>query len=445
MIRAIAAQGGRALLVGGAVRDAVWGQATTDFDLEVYHIQTLDELRAIVLPFGPVAEAGKCFGVLKLAFSGFTVDLALPRRESAVGIRHQDFQIAPDPEMPFECAAGRRDFTMNSMGYDPLTGMFFDPFNGLADCESRILRHVSDAFVEDPLRVLRAMQFAGRFQCRVDPATRRLCRSMVLNALPKARIFEEFKRLLLASQIPSRGLALIPDLGIDQLFPELAALYDVPQDPVWHPEGDVWQHTLATVDRMACLRPSDSVRALRLMLAALCHDFGKPLTTAFVNGRWRSPGHEAAGVPAAAQFLARMTDQARLISDISALVRDHLKPSLLHQDHQNHAVSNAAIRRLALRVPISDLVLLAQADHASRFPADEAPEYVAGCWLLARAEQLNIQSRPPEPVLKGRHLLALGLHPGPRFGPILRAAFQAQLDGVLISEDDAINFAKSML
>ena len=239
---------------------------------------------------------GEAFTVYKL---GHDLDVSMPRRERKSGRGHRAFVIEGDPSMSIVEASRRRDFTINAILKDPLTDEIIDPFDGRRDIEQGVLRAVSaETFAEDSLRVLRAAQFAARFEFRVAPETVELCRGIDLSDLPAERIWGELEKLLLRAQRPSIGIGWLHALGVlEKLFPEILALVDVPQDPEWHPEGDVFVHTRLTVDRAREMIDELSyARQVTVMLAALAHDFGKPATTEFIDGRLRSRGHESAGV-----------------------------------------------------------------------------------------------------------------------------------------------------
>ena len=441
---AIAKSEGRSILVGGAVRDHCMGRKSLkDFDVEIFGISP-EVLESVLRNFGNIHAVGKSFGVLKLKTSSAEYDFSLPRRESRTGKGHRGFMVTPDSTMSYHEAASRRDFTVNSIGYDLLTKTLLDPFDGLGDIKHKILRHVGPAFAEDPLRVLRAMQFSARLEFKIAPETMQLCKTLDLAELSKERIFEEFRKLLLKAKRPSIGLEAAKILGILAYFPELKALIGVPQDPKWHPEGDVWTHTLLVLDEAADLRKGNEKMDLELMFGALCHDFGKPLTTEFLQGRWRSPAHDVEGVAPTEQFLRRLTDDRVLIEQVTILVKEHLRPIQLFKERER--INSGTIRRLALRVRIPELVLLAKADYLGRTLTDEERKsFDAGDWLLAEAEQMNVRDEAPRPLLMGRHLLAMGMSPGPEMGEVLNEAFEKQLNGDLQTEDDAITWVKSNL
>lgn len=437
LCRDVASVGGRALLVGGSVRDAWLGEPVDDLDIEVYGLSPAD-LKSLLVRRFRLDLVGQSFGVLKLR--GLPIDVAIPRLESKHGLGHKGFEIHSDPNLSFEEASSRRDFTINAIGLDPLNDELFDPWNGVRDLESRILRHVSPKFSEDPLRVLRAMQFVARFSLAVAPETLELCASIGTEGLAAERIFEEWKKLILLGKEPSRGLHFLAACGWIRHFPELEALAGCPQDPVWHPEGDVFVHTAHVMDAFARARIGEEWEDLVVGFACLCHDFGKPATTFFTDGRWRSPGHEEAGVEPSRAFLARMTNQQKLFDEIAPLVREHLRPMSLYKE----GASAAAIRRLARRAErIDRLVRVCRADHGGRPPLP--PEFPAGDWLLERAAALELEKEPPRKIVLGRHLVALGLEPGVGFGPLIEACFEAQLDGVFGDLEGGLAFLRGYL
>jgi tRNA nucleotidyltransferase (CCA-adding enzyme) len=349
--------------------------------------------------------------------------------------------------MTIEEAARRRDFTVNAISWDPLTGEYLDPFNGRGDLARKLLRMVDPGtFADDSLRVLRAVQFAARFDLALDEPTRSLCRTIALDDLPSERIWGELEKLLSAPR-PSTGFALALDLGVvDKLFPELKALVGCPQEPEWHPEGDVWVHTLQVIDQ-ARTRVDDLPRPQRLvvMLGAVCHDFGKPATTAFVDGRIRSIDHEARGVPPAMAFLDRVNlhsiDGYDVRKQVLGIVAYHLNPGMWFK--VKHEVGDGAFRRLAQKVDLELLARLAKSDCLGRAPG--AFNCDAMDWFLERAHSLGVEHRAPAPILLGRHLLELGMKPGPRMGEILKAVYEQQLDGKVTTLDGAIAVARRFI
>ena len=448
--RAVRDAGGRALLVGGCVRDLLMNTQPKDWDVEVYGVEPAN-LRALLDQFGPVNVVGEAFTVYKL---GPDLDVSLPRRERKSGRGHRAFVIEGDPSMTIEEATRRRDFTINAILEDPLTGEVIDPFGGQKDIQQKILKAVSaDTFSEDSLRVLRAAQLAARFEFDIDEGTVALCRAVDLTDLPSERIWGEMEKLLLRARRPSVGLGWLRKLGaIEQLFPEIASLIDVPQDPEWHPEGDVFVHTQLVADRARELIDDlPYAKQVTVMLAALAHDFGKPSTTQFVDGRVRSRGHEEAGVEPTGHFLDRLKihslDGYDVRSQVIALVRDHLKPGEFFKKQDQ--VGDGAFRRLARKCELDLLYRVARADSLGR-NAESVPRekwYTAEAqeWFIQRAKELEVEQQPPAPILLGRHLLELGLEPGPRVGEITKAIYEMQLDGRVRNLEDAKDFAKKIL
>lgn len=439
---AVRGQGGRALLVGGCVRDELIGREPKDLDLEVFGIAA-PALRTLLERLGRVDAVGQSFAVYKIA----GLDVALPRRESKNGRGHKGFTVDGDPDLSVADAARRRDFTINAISRDPLTHEIVDPFDGQADLRRRRLRVVDPlTFGDDSLRVLRALQFVARFELSVDEETRALLRSIPLDDLPAERVWGEIEKLLLAAERPAVGFALARDLDIvSRYWPELQALIDCPQEPEWHPEGDVWIHTLMVIDE-ARRRIDGLTRgpALAMMLGAVCHDLGKPTATAVIDGRIRSPGHEEGGVAPATAFLDRLNvhsiDDYDVRRAVLGLVAHHLKPSMFRKSPT--PVSDGAFRRLAQKVNLELLARFGKADCHGRTGQFDCS---AMDWFLDRARALGVEHRPPAPLLLGRHLLELGVAPGPSMGALLKAVYERQLDGEITSLDEAIAAARVLV
>jgi len=450
LVQAIREAGGHGLLVGGCVRDQLMGIAPKDWDIEVYGIEP-ERLRTLLDQFGPVDVVGEAFTVYKL---GRDLDVSIPRRDRKTGRGHRGFVIEGDPSMSVEDASRRRDFTINAILQDPLTGEIIDPFNGQEDIKRAVLLAVSpETFPEDSLRVLRAAQLAARFEFRIHPDTVELCRTIDLSDLPSERIWGEMEKLLLRARHPSIGLGWLHALTVlDQLFPEIKSLIEVPQDPEWHPEGDVFVHTRLVIDRARELIDDlPYPKQVTVMLAALAHDFGKPATTEFIEGRLRSRGHEEAGVPPTETFLDRLNihslDGYDVRAQAIALVREHLKPGEFYKKRDE--VSDGAFRRLARRCELDLLYRVARADSLGRnaewVPREKWYDAEAQEWFIQRARELEVAQQPPAPILLGRHLLEMGLSPGPRIGEITKAVYEMQLDGRVVTLDDARNAAKTIL
>ena len=422
----------RAFLVGGCVRDALLGLAVKDFDLEVFGV-SYERLAKALRRWGRVDYVGQSFGVAKLTTgSGLAYDFAIPRRDRKVALGHKGFAVEFDADITPQEAASRRDFTLNALMFDPRRGEVLDFFGGQADLRDRVLRHTSDAFAEDPLRVLRGMQFASRFNLRAAPETVALCRSIKASfgELAVERVGDEWFKWAAKSVVPSVGLRFLADTEWIEHFPELAALRGTPQDPEWHPEGDVFTHTGHCCDALVKLpqwQAADEASRIAWMLAVLTHDFGKPAVTheALRDGRMRivSPGHEQGGVEPALKFLERIHAPHAIRDRVPPLVANHLA--------HMQPVTDRGVRRLAKRLEpetIASLCVIVTADHNGRPPKPACvPEGVKA--LLAKAEELRVQDSAPKPILQGRHLIAAGMTPGKEFKAILDEAFEAQLEG----------------
>lgn len=456
LAEAVRDAGGRAMLVGGCVRDELMGATQKDWDVEVYGVEP-EKLRelldAFIVSSGSQREVnvvGEAFAVYKI---GSDLDVSIPRRERKSARGHRGFVVEGDPAMSFEEACSRRDFTINAIVKDVLTGEIVDPFDGRGDIERKILRMVSrETFAEDSLRVLRAAQFAARFEFGIDAETVEVCKQIDVTDLPKERIWGELEKLLLQAQKPSIGLKWLYELGVVwQLFPELHALVGVPQEPEWHPEGDVDVHTMMVIDEARKLIDElDHARQVTVMLGALAHDLGKPPTTEFIDGRTRSRGHDEAGVPLSLSFLDTLgmftLDGFDVRNQVVQLVRYHLKPGEYYK--AKTPVGDGAFRRLARKVESDLLYRVAKADSLGRNPdwlpkekwfGSEAQE-----WFIEKVRELQIEKNAPEPILMGRHLIELGMQPSPEFKRILDAVYELQLDGKITNLDEALAEVKKI-
>lgn len=447
----VRADGGRALLVGGCVRDFLMGvEKPKDFDVEVYAIEPA-RLKEILKTFGKVDAVGESFTVYKI---NQDLDVSIPRRERKIARGHKGFAVEGDPNMTFEEACKRRDFTVNAILQDPLSGEIIDPFDGRKDIEQKLIRVVCpETFVEDSLRVLRAAQFAARFEFDIARETVELCRSIDLSDLPKERIWGEFEKLLMKAAKPKIGLEWFYKLGIaEKLFPELQNLVGVPQQPDWHPEGDVDVHSMLVVDEAKkYVGDLPYAKQITVLLAALCHDFGKPATTKFFDGAWRAHGHDEAGVAPTTSFLDKLgvftLDGYDVRKQTIELVRQHMRPGEFYHNREN--LGDGAIRRLARKVEIDLLARVARADSLSRNGDWLAKEKWfkpdATDWLLEKARALAVEKEAPAQILLGRHLLELGLKPSPQIGAIAKAVYEQQLDGTITNLDEAIAAAQRII
>ena len=425
--------GATPIIVGGSVRDFFLNIPVKDYDIEIFGIDSLDIIQKSLEKFGSVKLVGKSFGVLTLRVNEYDFDFALPRIEKKTGNTHQDFEVITNANLSFKEAAIRRDFTINAIGYDFFKQEFLDPFNGIKDLKNRIIKHINDkTFIEDSLRVYRAVQFASRFDFEIAENTKELCKQIVLNDdldyLPKERIYEEFKKLFLKSTKPSIGFELLRELGVLKYFQELEVLINCIQEPEYHPEGDVWIHTMMALDELARILNEENIqdeyRKLYLFYGILCHDFGKPFCTKEINGKITSFKHESLGIEPTISFLSKLTNEKKFIDIVCSLVKNHLTPFQLYLAES----SLKAIKRLSLKVNIEDLCLVCLADCLGRTIKDKEKCPKATSWLLKKAKELNIENKAIEPLIQGRDLIDLGFKPSREFKYILDFAFDLQLD-----------------
>ena len=424
------------ILVGGCVRDSFLNLEIKDYDIEIFNIDSLEIIEKSLKKFGTVKEVGKSFGVLILSVDKYDFDFALARVEKKIDFGHKGFEVTTNSKLSFKEASRRRDFTINSIGYDFFKKEFLDPNNGILDLKNKTLRHINDkTFVEDPLRVYRAIQFASRFNLTIDPRTFDLCFQMVKNQefknLPKERIFEEFKKLFLKSDKPSYGFELMKSLELIKLFPELEVLEKCEQDKEYHPEGNVWIHTLMTLDEMVKYKTDDEYRNLYLFYALLCHDLGKPFCTKEINGKITSHKHESLGVEPTRSFLSRITNEKKFIEKIVPLVKNHLAPFQLYKAES----SLKAVKRLSLKCNIEDLCIVCLADCKGRTIPDKEKCDKAISWVLQKAREMNISNDGLKPLVQGRDLINLGLKPSKEFKTILEQAMDLQIEKNLSKEE----------
>lgn len=437
----------KAIVVGGSVRDHFLELSIKDYDVEIYGLSQIEELESILSKYGSVNLVGKSFGVLKFVHEGEEYDFSFPRTEEKVALGHRGFDVTCNGELTFKEASLRRDFTVNAIGYDIEEKAFIDPYGAKDDMKKRCLRHINDGtFIEDPLRVYRAVQFCARFDYVLAEETFKLCKIMVeqgmLEELAKERIYIEFKKLLLKSPKPSVGFELIRELGILKYYPELEALIDVPQSPKWHPEGDVWVHTLMCVDKMVTLKTGDEKHDLKMMFAILCHDLGKATHTQITPEKISAIGHELAGLEPTEKFMYRLTDEHDFIKSLFPLVEYHLAPSIYYKGK----AKNSTIRRLSTKVNIEELVTVARADFLGRTTEESLSGiYKAGDWLLKKAEELDVYNVPPISLVQGRDLIALGLKPSVEFKKILNRVYESQLEGKVSTIEEAVAYAKVLI
>jgi len=463
--------GGKAYLVGGAVRDEILGRENKDFDVEVFGLSE-EKLHSILEGFVAdlnwedrtvrftLSTVGKSFQVFKLRdYEGNEIDVSLPRRDRKMAAGHKGFEVTADPTMTVKEAASRRDFTINSISKNILTGEIVDPFNGKQDLEAGVIRMTNKkVFAEDPLRVLRAIQFAARFNFYIEPSTFLEMLEVDLTELPAERIFGEIEKLLMKAERPSFGLNVFPYMtrynAVSKIFPELDALTDVPQDPKWHPEGSVLTHTMLVIDEAATLVKNSEFNheeRLTVMLAALCHDFGKPATTELdPNGyNVHAHGHSAAGLEPTRQFLDRLNIHTingfDVRGQVLAIVEHHLSPPQLHAALQkdNKFNYNRTLRRMSQRVRLDLLAVVSLADMVGRKITEEERQHSFDIyqWFVQASQNLGVEDKPVEPILRGRDLLQLGMLAGPLMGTVLKDTLEQQIEGNITTLEEAKTFA----
>ena len=422
--------GGRVFYVGGFVRDKLLGIENKDVDIEVHGISP-EALFEILKEFGEPLTYGKNFGVFGL--KGKSIDIAMPRREHATGSGHKDFKIDVDPFIGTRAAAQRRDFTINSMMEDVLSGEIIDHFGGRNDLEAGVIRHIdADAFIEDPLRVLRGAQFAARFGFSIAPDTIELCRGIDLSALSAERVEEELKKALLKAGRPSVFFESLRAMDqLDVWFPELKQTIGLEQDPVFHPEGDVWTHTMEVIDRAAAFRDRVS-DPFSFMLLALTHDLGKIVTTEEKNGRIHAYEHETKGMPLVEAFVSRLTNEKAVKEYVYNMVPLHMRPNVAAF---SKPVMKSTNRMFDAAVAPEDLIWFAEADKpvvsgTVEFSGDRE-------FLLDRLRLYK--ETMAKPYVMGRDLIEAGLEPGEDFAEILEYAHKLRLAG--ISRESALKQA----
>ena len=413
--------GGRVFYVGGCVRDRLLGIENKDVDIEVHGISP-EDLYSILEKVGVPLVYGKSFGVF--ALRGEDIDIAMPRRERAVGKGHRDFVVDVDPFIGTREAARRRDFTINALMENAMTGEIVDHLGGQEDLKAGIIRHIDPAtFVEDPLRVLRGAQFAARFGFGIAPDTVELCRGIDLSTLSKERVEEELRKALLKADKPSIFFEAMREMDqLDHWFPELKELIGLEQDPVFHPEGDVWTHTMEVIDRAAGYRDKVS-EPFRFMLLALTHDLGKIVTTEEKNGRIHAYEHETKGLPLVESFLRRILNENDVIDYVLNMVPLHMKPNVAA--HSKPALKSTNRMFDQAEAP-EDLIWFAASDRPV-FAGEEAFSGDTEFLLERLAAYDEIMARPH---VMGRDLIAAGLEPGEDFSEILEYAHKLRLAGI---------------
>ncbi len=405
----IAQKGGRSFYTGGYARDYLINghfDVSGDIDIEVFRLDSA-LLSALLSKYGEVKTVGKIYPILKIK-----------------GYPQLDFTAAGQDS--YSGAAARRDFTIDAIMIDIISGEIMDHAGGRKDISAKIIRHISPrVFADDPLRAYRAARLAAKLGFTIHPETLQLMSAADLSTLPPERIYAELKKLLFSPK-PSIGLKYLEKTGLlKQLHPILYSLIGCNQEPVNHPEGDVWEHTLLVVNAAAELK-HQSQNPAALMWAALLHDIGKPATTRLREGRITAYGHDTEGAKLAASFLLDLRCSNTLIENVTVLIREHMHPILLYK--QKEQVTDKAIRKLSSQVDISELLLLSEADFNGR--GVKRDYSLIRRWLLDRLKELGLKpGKKIEPLIRGRDLLDLGMIPGDNFKRILDFAFELQLEG----------------
>lgn len=428
IIQTLIAKGATVLIIGGAVRDLLLNKTVKDLDFEVHRI-SLPSLQAGLAEHGAVSLVGKSFGVLRL--HGLSIDWAIPRRDSS----GRKPEVVFDTNLSFEDAFRRRDLTINAMGINVATYELIDPFNGLDDLERGILRAPDTAFfVQDPLRFFRVMQFIARFEMVPDEDLNKVCATMDISTISKERIEQEFNKTFLLSTRPSLAFRWLDSLGrLHEIMPQLAATKGVAQDPAWHPEGDVFEHTMQAIDAGSQLVYENENEKIIVLYALLCHDIGKVVTSVLVNGRIRSPGHAQEGAKLARLLLKRIMDNQERIHAVVLLVDYHMEPV----QFVKQKAGLGAYKRLAKKIsplPLTMLAKVARADKSGRNPLGHEPLSTVIPEVdifLATAEKAGVLLQPEKPLLSGSDLMDI-IAPGPFLGKVLKKAYELQLkeDGI---------------
>ncbi len=437
ILKVIEKSGGVPYLVGGSIRDLILNRSLKDIDIEVHKL-TLEDLQKCLGQFGEVKLVGKQFGVLRIG--GFDVDWSIPRKDS----KGRKPKVELDPDMSIEDACLRRDVTINAMAIDLCFFLgdakdkleILDPYGGLQDLQDKKLRVVDEKlFLDDPLRFYRVMQFVGRFEMNPDEKLTKICKKMSLKGVARERIYEELQKLFLKSRRPSLGIRWLKEIGrLKEILPEVYALIGVVQRKDYHPEGDVFEHTMQALDAAAVLAKyeereeiSKNAEKLMVMFAILCHDFGKVDT---IDDKLQAIGHEKVGVDIAVQFLKRFTDNSFLIKSVKKLILYHLAPL----DFLDQRAGVKAYKRLAFKlspeVTLRHLALVALSDARGRNKESNVPlesgedEFEE---FMNNVKEALLEKGPEKPVLLGRHLFGI-VPPGPEMGKLLKKAYEIQIE-----------------
>jgi tRNA nucleotidyltransferase (CCA-adding enzyme) len=430
--------GARPYFVGGCVRDAIRRKKFSDFDIEVFGMSLVDVENILASRFA-IEKTGKTFCVLKI--HGFPIDVSVPRAETKIGDKHRDFSVNFLGKCDVKTAASRRDFTINAIYFDVMDEKIIDEFGGSKDLDLGILRHVGEKFSEDSLRVLRGMQFAGRFNLKAAEETLCLCKNLSPEGLSRERIFSEWEKLVLYSETPSLGLRFLKDAGWLKFFPQIEALDRCPQDADQHGEGSVFEHACMALDVFAKNKIGNRQEDLILGFAALCHDFGKPYVVTQDAKGIHHYGHDEVGGPYVEEFLKSINAPNYLIEAVLPLVRWHMVPRFLYRDNR----TDSAILHLANDVGRMDrLIRLCYIDNMGRISNDSHDGGLID-WLAETARKLGVLASQPVPIIQGRDLIRYGLSPSDQFSEILDRCFAAQLNCEFFDHTSGIAYLREVI
>lgn len=412
-------KGGRTFYVGGYVRDKILNIENKDVDIEIHGINE-EQLLDILNQVGNPISYGKSFGVYSL--KGYDIDIALPRSEKAIGKGHKDFKIDVDPFIGYKQAARRRDITINALMQDVLTNEILDYYNGLDDLKNKIIREVdASTFIEDPLRVLRVAQFASRFEFEVAQETIELCKTIDLTYLTKERVEEELRKCLLKGKRPSIFFNTLNKMNqLDYWFKEIKELINIKQDPIYHPEGDVYIHTMQVIDRAVKYR--DKCKTYEFMLLCLTHDFGKIICSENINGRIHAYEHEVKGVPIIEEFIKRITNRKEVIVYLKNMVPLHMLPNKCASDNSRIKKTN---KMFYYAIEPKDLIYFSFCDRGNE---DNS------IYLNQRYEEYKLMML--KPYVTGNDLIEAGIKQDKNFHELLEYATKLRL--AKVDKEDAL-------
>jgi len=399
IFKKLKSSGIRAVITGGFIRDFLLSIDSKDIDIEVYGISSFAKLEDILGEFGDVNSVGKSFGVCKLQFEEYELDFSFPRVDSKTGEGHRGFEVEVNPDLDFKTASRRRDFTINAIGYDLIKKEILDPYNGIDDLNNKVLKAVDkDSFIEDPLRVLRAAQFCARFNLKIEESLFSLCREMVkqnmLYELPKERLYEELKKLLLMSKKPSIGFKLLKDFGTD-----------------------IYTKNISVTDEISKQLTNNKQTNLVLMFAGLCYDYDSVKTR---------------------NFIYKITNEKKLLDRVLELISEHNEIDNIYKNK----MSTYSLYKLAAKIKIDELLILSRAIYSAKHGSKV---YEAGVAVYKRAKELNILREKLPPLLRGEDILAYGIKPSPEFSIILYSAYEAQMKSEFNSHEMAIKWLEKYL